>query len=129
MNSENNRELKFMAYIKSTKTLCKIIGFISGNTEITIWYFSLGLLIRERICKNDIIIFQYIGKKDKTSKEIYEGHLFKMNSCDVVCVVKWDSQDCRFICYNKKHRMAIAFAEIHNYKIIGHEMTHGELLK
>lgn len=77
------RELKFRAWYKSGK---KMIYNIQNEFEERI---ELGMdCFSDYLNKDDFVIEQYTGIKDKNGKEIYEGDIVSKHNSDTKGVVK-----------------------------------------
>ena len=101
------REIKFRAWDKVRKELINISCLSPSNI--------LTPKTPNQRNKENIIIMQYTGLKDKDGKEIYEGDIIRIFDCqygihlhkdksseplpkDVNYIVFWSSGDARFLC-------------------------------
>ena len=70
------REIKFRAFHEPTKQMFDVFSFDVNNVRA--WYpEKYGLEISPD--REDCILMQYTGLKDKNGREIYEGDIVKCN--------------------------------------------------
>jgi uncharacterized phage protein (TIGR01671 family) len=124
-------EIKFRAWIGELKCFTDEIEIYHDET------YNAGIKTEKGIIsgyggKNEDFLEQYIGLKDKNSKEIFEGDLIKHNAN--IYLIKWNIKQLCFICidiYNKKnYRFGDWLLRVVKYiKIIGNIHENPELLK
>jgi len=86
------REIKFRAWIKSLKKYFYIVGFcFEDKTGIRLWYFQKGILVNQSFAQDDVILEQYIERKDLNGKEIYVGDIIKnrIGEIGIVIFLSW----------------------------------------
>jgi uncharacterized phage protein (TIGR01671 family) len=137
-----NREIKFRAWLKELETLIpseQVLGFVSQpiNSEMKhdtiLKYSSLplkgGYTVDEENSEH-YILMQYIGLKDKTGKEIYEGDILSFLEGRYKCV--WATQGCMFTMQMISKVEVTKFLNPDNYdraEIIGNIYKNPELIK
>lgn len=104
-----NREIKFRAWVKQSKTEHYFMHTVSGIQ------FDNKLVWVNGIQHYEFELMQYTGLKDKNGKEIYEGDVLdvKFNPAyveriswkgepDARCIVFWDFARFRLKCWNEE---------------------------
>ena len=77
---EKMRELKFRAWDKKQKKWLGVNLQMSIVDGCLYWQFGYGCEILSREEAEQIRLVQYLGKKDKKDKEIYDGDWLKWNN-------------------------------------------------
>ena len=128
------REIKFRAWDNDKMYKC-----IVGNTDVKdndyicplVWDKERKDWFHSDTCK----IMQYIGLKDKNSKEIYEGDIVKFYSYELIkeydiCKIKWSGQYITYVAIdnlgNKHH---IEASDKNLLQVIGNINENPELLE
>jgi len=125
------REIKFRAWDKLDKKIrdIKSIQLLSGEVEL---YYkdNHGISYYPKRTKNDIILLEFIGLKDKNGEYIYEGNIVRGSftdqdneNYDFIDVV--DFKDGKFQCENN----ADFDLWVYILEIIGNKFENPELLK
>ena len=119
-----SREIKFRAWIKEEKrmveveivdTRAKIISYVE-KSKITNGYYLRSMNYDE------IELMQYTGKKDKNSKEIYEGDIVVNSDGDFGYVFFRDGV------YNVRHDVYTGYLFSWDYEIKGNIYKNLEML-
>lgn len=111
------REIKFRAWDKKTKRM--FIIFDSEEQEE--WYLPT--------CRDNYVVMQYTGLKDKSGTEIYEGDSIKHNG-NMISVIQYVEEDAGFkLCNKRLGKMHISKEYFSKYtEVIGNIFDNPELL-
>lgn len=121
------REIKFRAWDKSFKEMRQLIGFTYPNKSNIDTYTEDNSY---RNMKEDTIIMQFTGLKDKNGKEIYEGDIIRYitpNGYKVIYKVQWNSGLCAFTVNDDEDYLNLVDEE--KFEVIGNIYENPKLMK
>ena len=96
-----NRERKYRAWLGIEKKMIEVDdlrGLTFGDVEIVYW--DNGWQFEYIYEDDDIVLIDYIGKKDRNGNDIYEGDLVKIGSISQTYKVIYDEEKCRYALQN-----------------------------
>ena len=122
------KENKFRAWDKINKKMYYIQGFIQRLNTIRIWYEEDDMIYNQSFHKDNIIIIQYIGLKDKND-EWYHYDILKIICSKERYLIDWNFN--RWVLINLKSNRKEEFRQIDLsfFKKIGNKFENPELLK
>ena len=130
------REINFRAWDIANNRLIYIVGLVSCNNEIRIWYFYGEVLVNESFKPSMIIIEQFTGLRDAHGKEIYEGDIIQDSTFkdrgSYIMAVEWEKEAASFVLTRNGWAFRHYFYESSNpddCEVIGNIHEHSHLLK
>lgn len=125
------REIKLRAWDKKNKDMFNVQGFDMYEVQNDDKEYDVR-------GKDDIILMQFTGLKDKKGQEIYEGDILHVKDCgfDFMGIVEWSKRVCSFEIYDKfsykpkqiGYGKRYQFDDTTNFEIIGNIYENPELL-
>ena len=135
------RSIKFRAWNKKLKEMETVLLICFVNRYVDVLPFrNLEGGLQESWSFDDIELLQYTGLKDRNGKEVYEGHIVKIdggycgdyhyNEC--LAEIKWSNDESCFYPHNHKDRYGLVMQDYYNFEefeIIGNIYENPELLE
>ena len=127
------KEHKYRAWNKKGKRWLGINLQISVVDGLLWWQYGYGCETLSAEERENIELVQYTNKKDKHNDEIYEGHILKYENkkhllSSSIYVIKWNDEECGFVCERQKPYNYLLPNIWHECKIIGHIYENPELV-
>jgi uncharacterized phage protein (TIGR01671 family) len=124
-----NREIKFRAWHKEEKVLCKVatltddgaflVGVKKGKDQIQDRMIAYAP-DDGRFCRNEEIeLMQFTGLKDALGKEIWEGDLCEISGWNIKFIVIYDTNSSRFTVQKSDKTSLFDYIPIATTKVIG----------
>jgi len=122
----NQREIKFRAWDKEKKKMRYPEVLVWGTDGLKVWrFFDEMIKLPELPPKQDIILMQFTGLKDKDGKEIWEGDILGKGTAERYEV---DFQDGAFVIHTRFYGVK-CLNEFAYLEVIGNIYENPELLK
>lgn len=123
------REIKLRAFHKMKKKMYRVCNIDFDKKEVIISGFPKT---KEAYTEKftDVILVEFIGLKDRTGKEIFEGDLFRYY--DILFNVAWNYMAGGFYCRPailKVIKKRLHISDLDTLEIIGNRFENPELLK
>ncbi len=115
------REIKFRAFIKKTKEMCKLTDIRFKAQEVCVEHKDTTF---DFLDFNEVEIMQYTGMKDEGGTEIYEGDILNCPSVDGSVVVSFCDEKYQFVCDDID-----SLYDYEGYSVIGNIYENPELLE
>lgn len=140
------REIKFRAWDKTARKMRQVIEIVfnagmycepNDNTVKLIWVKGHDVIDNkdialEREHKNEYILMQYTGLKDKNGIEIYEGDIVRIDcpTMKMTGEIKYSEMSAMFYIYDEIEDIEeTLWYQEKEYKVIGNIYANPELLK
>lgn len=125
------REIKFRAWDTEGKLMRTIFLINSKGVPL-----DVGFGKPEPKLKNEFVLMQYTGLKDKNGNEIYEGDILSYCNKEAILLMKWGENDAGFVyeILAEKNENVIAYdirlyrSEV-EFEVIGNVFETPELLE
>ena len=144
------REIKFRCWDKTARKMRQVIEIVfnagmyydpNDNTVKLIWVKGHDIINNkdialEREHKNEYILMQYTGLKDKNGKEIYEGDVLQDKDCIYKVIFEYGSFDGKIIEVLRNvgtqkgmtYQLSFIISDNDNIKVIGNVWEDSDLL-
>ena len=122
------KSIKFRAWLKDEKKMIdvKAIDFDEDGDVCSVNYPE-----GKSYCgydRNNIVLMQYTGMKDKNNMKIFDGDIVKLDETEI-CFIEWDEYYCVYKVKDKESDDFLTDFEPNDLEVIGNIWEHPELLE